>query len=124
MAFSGLTIFIACLGLLGLASFTAEQRVKEIGIRKVLGASIPSILRLMSFDFLRLVVWASLFGSILGAWMMHTWLQNFAYYLPLYQHWFVFILSALLALFIAMLTVSVQVLKVSQVNPIEVLKDE
>lgn len=124
MAFSGLTIFIACLGLLGLASFTAEQRVKEIGIRKVLGASIPSILRLMSFDFLRLVVWASLFGSVLGAWMMHTWLQNFAYYLPLYQHWFVFILSVLLALFIALLTVSVQVLKVSQVNPIEVLKDE
>ncbi|WP_299457290.1 ABC transporter permease [uncultured Microscilla sp.] len=124
MAFSGITIFIACLGLLGLASFTAEQRVKEIGIRKVLGASIPSILRLMSFDFLRLVVWASLFGGIFGAWMMHGWLQNFAYHLPIYKHWFVFIFSALLALLIALLTVSVQVFKVSQVNPIEVLKDE
>lgn len=124
MAFSGLTIFIACLGLLGLASFTAEQRVKEIGVRKVLGASIPGILRLMSFDFLRLVLWASLFGSIAGAFMMHQWLQNFAYHLPIYTHWFVFILSALLALGIALLTVSVQVLKVSQVNPVEVLKDE
>lgn len=124
MAFSGLTIFIACLGLLGLASFTAEQRVKEIGIRKVLGASVPSILRLMSFDFLRLVVWASFFGSIGGAFMMHEWLQNFAYHLPVQSHWFVFVLSAFLALIIALLTVSVQVLKVSQVNPIEVLKDE
>ncbi len=124
MAFSGLTIFIACLGLLGLASFTAEQRVKEIGMRKVLGASIPSILRLMSFDFLRLVLWASLFGGIAGVIMMHQWLQNFAYHRPLYSHWFVFVLSGLIACFIALLTVSVQVLKVSQVNPIEVLKDE
>ncbi|OJJ21084.1 hypothetical protein BKI52_10965 [marine bacterium AO1-C] len=124
MAFSGLTIFIACLGLLGLASFTAEQRVKEIGMRKVLGASIPSILRLLSFDFLRLVVWASLFGGIAGAIMMYQWLQNFAYHKPLYTHWFVFVFSGVIALFIALLTVSVQVLKVSQVNPIEVLKDE
>ena len=103
-AFAMLTIFIACLGLFGLAAFTAEQRTKEIGVRKVLGASVFSIVTLLSKDFLKLVLVAILIASPIAWWAMHKWLQDFAYKIDI--EWWVFALAGLLAVGIALLTVS------------------
>lgn len=120
--FAGLAIFISCLGLLGLAMFTAEQRTKEFGVRKVLGASVSSLFTLLSKDFLVLVLIAFLFAAPLAWWGMHVWLQNFAYHIGL--EWWFFVLAGVLALLIALLTVSIQALKVAIANPVKSLRAE
>ncbi len=120
--FAGLAIFISCLGLLGLAMFTAEQRTKEFGIRKVLGAKVSTLFSLLSKDFLLLVLIAFLVASPLAGWAMYEWLQNFAYHIQL--EWWVFLLAGVLALLIALLTVSFQAIKVAIANPVKSLRSE
>ncbi|GAB2592825.1 permease prefix domain 2-containing transporter [Spirosoma areae] len=120
--FSILTILVSCLGLFGLAAFTAEQRTKEIGIRKVLGASIHSIVVLLSKDFLKLVGIAIVIASPIAWWAMSQWLQNFAYKIDM--DWWVFAGAGLLAVSIALLTVSVQSIKAALMNPVKSLRSE
>jgi putative ABC transport system permease protein len=120
--FAGLTIFIACLGLFGLATFTAEQRTKEIGVRKVLGASVFSIVGLLSKDFLKLVLVAIVIASPIAYYAMHRWLQDFAYRVDI--NWWVFALAGLPAVGIALLTVSFQSVKAALVNPVKSLRSE
>jgi len=120
--FAGLTIFVACLGLFGLATFTAEQRTKEIGIRKVLGADTAGIVALLSKDFLRLVALAFGIAAPLAWWMMNKWLQDFAYRVTI--GWWVFALAALLALLITLVTVSFRAIRAANANPINSLRSE
>jgi putative ABC transport system permease protein len=120
--FAGLAIFISCLGLLGLAMFTAEQRTKEFGIRKVLGAKVSTLFTLLSKDFLVLVLVAFLVAAPLGGWAMHVWLQNYAYHIGL--EWWIFLLAGAMALLIALLTVSFQAIKVAIANPVKSLRTE
>ncbi len=119
---SGLAIFIACLGLFGLASFSVERRTKEIGVRKVLGASVASIVGLLSKDFLKLVLIANLLSWPAAYFAMHKWLQNFAYRID--PNWWIFALAGGLALLIALLTVSTQAIKAALANPVEALRYE
>ena len=120
--FYGLTIFVACLGLFGLATFTAEQRTKEIGIRKVLGASLTNIVALLSRDFLKLVLIANVLAWPLAWWAMHKWLQDFEYRTSI--GWWVFGIAGISALFIALLTVSYQAIKAAIANPVKSLRSE
>jgi putative ABC transport system permease protein len=120
--FTGLAIFIACLGLFGLATFTAEQRTKEIGIRKVLGASVWSVVNLLSKDFLKLVLLANLIAWPLAWYLIGEWLKDFAYRTPV-GPW-TFVLAGLLAASIALLTVFFQAFKVAQSNPVQSLRAE
>lgn len=120
--FSGLAIFIACLGLFGLASFTAVKRTKEIGVRKVLGSSVANILLLLSKDMLKPVIIATVIAIPLGYYFMHTWLQNFAYRTPL--NWWIFVFAAFITFAIALLTVSIKSLKAALVNPVKSLRSE
>lgn len=120
--FAFLAIFISCLGLLGLAMFTAEQRTREFGIRKVLGASTGSLFSLLSKDFLVLVLIAFVIASPLAWWAMYVWLQNFSYHISM-QWWF-FAIAGVLALFIALLTISFQALKAAFANPVVSLRTE
>jgi putative ABC transport system permease protein len=122
--FSGLAIFIACLGLFGLASFAAEQRTKEIGIRKILGASETSLIFLLSKEFTLLVLIANLVAWPLAYLVMHNWLEGFAYRIQLNNHLGFFLLASAVALVIAWLTVSFQAIKASLVNPIDSLRYE
>jgi putative ABC transport system permease protein len=119
---AGLTILVACLGLFGLATFTAEQRTKEIGIRKVLGASVASIVGLLSKDFLKLVLLSNLIAWPLAGWAMQKWLQDFEYRIDL--EWWVFGVTGGLALGIALLTVSFQSIKAALMNPVKSLRSE
>ena len=120
--FSGIAIFIACLGLFGLSAFTITQRVKEIGIRKVLGASVDSIVRLLSKEFLWLVGIASLISFPVAWYAMHNWLQDFAYRTNV-SPW-LFVLSACAALLIALITISFQAIKAALANPVKSLRTE
>ena len=120
--FAGLAIFISCLGLLGLAMFTAEQRTKEFGIRKVLGAKVSTLFNLLSRDFLVLVLVAFVVATPLAAWAMHVWLQNYAYHIGL--EWWVFVLAGAMALLIALVTVSFQAIRVAIANPVRSLRTE
>ncbi|PSR54996.1 cell division protein FtsX [Adhaeribacter arboris] len=120
--FAGLTIFVACLGLFGLATFTAEQRTKEIGIRKVLGASVPNIVTLLSRDFLKLVLLANLIAWPLAGYVMHQWLREFAYRIDL--GWWVFALAGVAAMVVALFTVSFQAVKAAVANPVNSLRSE
>jgi putative ABC transport system permease protein len=120
--FAILTIFISCLGLFGLAAYTAERRTKEIGIRKVLGATVAGMVGLLSKDFLKLVFIAVLVASPLAWYIMNNWLQDYAYRINI--QWTVFVLAAILALLIAFLTVSVQAIKASVANPVNSLRTE
>lgn len=120
--FTGLSLFITCLGLFGLASFTAEQRTKEIGVRKVLGASVVSIVALLSKDFLKLVLIAIGIASPIAWYAMHQWLQDFAYKIAM--EWWVFAGAGLLAMVIALLTVSFQSVKAALTNPVKSLRSE
>jgi putative ABC transport system permease protein len=120
--FSALAIVIACLGLFGLASFTTEQRTKEIGIRKVLGASVSGIVAMLSRDFLKLVMLANLIAWPLAWWGMRQWLQDFAYRTPI--SWWIFGLAAVLALLIALLTVSFHAFRAAISNPVQALRNE
>ncbi|NBA85780.1 FtsX-like permease family protein [Emticicia sp. CRIBPO] len=116
------TIFIACLGLFGLATYSAEQRVKEIGIRKVLGASIPNLAVLLSKDFLKLVLIANCIAFPVAWWATSKWLQEFAYHIEL--QWWMFVLAGLAAVMIALATVSFQSIKAALSNPVKSLKSE
>jgi putative ABC transport system permease protein len=120
--FAGIAIFISCLGLLGLSMFMAELRTKEIGVRKVLGASVSSIVALLSQDFLKLVVIAILIASPVAWYGMHSWLQDFAYHTEI--NWWVFALAAILSIAIALFTVSFQSVKAALMNPVKSLKSE
>lgn len=120
--FAGLTIFVACLGLFGLAMFTAQQRTKEIGIRKVLGASVTQVTSMLSREFLKLVIIACAIAFPLSFWAMSKWLQDFAYRTDI--SWWVFIVAAVLALLIALITVSFQAIKAALANPVKSLRTE
>jgi putative ABC transport system permease protein len=120
--FTIIAILISCLGLFGLAAFSAEQRIKEIGVRKVLGANVGNIIALLSKDFVKLVVVAILIASPIAWFAMNRWLQDFAYRTPI--NWQVFVITALLALFIAMATVSFQAIKAAISNPVKSLRSE
>jgi putative ABC transport system permease protein len=120
--FTGLTILIACLGLFGLAAFSATQKTKEIGIRKVLGASVQNIVLLLTRDFIRLVVLAILLATPLAWYLMHGWLENFAYKTPI--GWGVFAIAGSSAILIALLTVSFEAIRSAIANPIKSLKTE
>jgi len=120
--FTVMAILISCLGLFGLASFSAEQRIKEIGIRKVLGASVSGIVLLLSKDFLKLVGISVLIASPLSWWVMHKWLQDFAYRTQI--DWMVFALSFVITLFIALFTISFQAIRAAIANPVKNLKTE
>jgi len=120
--FAGLAIFISCLGIFGVASFMAEQRVREIGVRKVLGASVFSLWRLLSGDFIRLVFIALLIAAPIGYYYMHHWLQNYPYRTEL--SWWIFGAAGAGAAVIALLTVSFQSIKASTANPVKSLRAE
>ena len=122
MTFSVLAILIACLGLLGLITFAAEQRAKEIGIRKVLGANGRDIVSMLSKDFLKLVLIASLIAIPLAWWAMNKWLQGFAYRIEI--SWWILVSAALLAIFIALLTIFYQAIKAAIANPVKSLRSE
>jgi putative ABC transport system permease protein len=120
--FSFLAIFIACLGLFGLAAYTAEQRTKEIGVRKVLGSSVSGIVLLLSKDFLKLVLIAGIIAVPVSYYAMNSWLQDFAYHAGI-EPW-TFIAAAILAFLIAFITISFQAIKAATSNPIKSLRYE
>lgn len=120
--FSFLAIFISCLGLYGLAAFTAERRSKEIGIRKVLGASVSGIVALLSKDFLRLVIISLIVASPLAWWTMNSWLQEFAYRVNI--GWWIFIAAGVIALIIALASISFRAVKAATANPVRSLRTE
>ncbi|MEO6286485.1 MAG: ABC transporter permease [Dyadobacter sp.] len=116
------TVFIACLGLFGLSAFTAEQRAKEIGVRKVLGASVGSIVSLLSRDFLKPVLIGILLATPVAWYVMHRWLQDFAYKIDV--EWWMFALAGVLAIGVALLTVGFQSMKAALMNPVKTLRSE
>lgn len=118
----GISIFLACLGLLGLAALAAVNRTKEIGVRKILGASIPNIIGLLSKEFLKLVAIAIVIASPLAWYFMNKWLQDFAYRISI--GWWVFIVAGVAALLIALLMVSFQAIKAAVANPVKNLRTE
>ncbi|UCH62033.1 MAG: ABC transporter permease [Fidelibacterota bacterium] len=120
--FTGLTIFIACLGLFGLAAFTAERRTKEVGIRKALGASVPQVVGLLGKEFTTLLLIANVIAWPIAWYAMSKWLQNFAYRISL--SWWTFLVAGALALLIALVTVSYQAVKAATANPVEALRYE
>jgi putative ABC transport system permease protein len=120
--FTILAIFIACLGLFGLGSFTAERKTKEIGIRKVLGASVAQLLLLLSKDFMQLIVVANIIAWPIVWYAMNQWLQSYAYRTSL--NWLMFFLTAVAAITIALLTVGFQTIKAALANPVEALRYE
>ncbi len=120
--FAMIAILIACFGLFGLTAFTTEQRTKEIGIRKVLGATVPKIVALLTWEFTKWILVANIFALPIAYFAMHKWLQNFVYRINI-GIW-IFILSASLALIIALLTVSYQSIKAAVANPVESLRYE
>jgi putative ABC transport system permease protein len=120
--FACIAIFIACLGLFGLSAFAITQRIKEIGIRKVLGASIGSIVQLLSKDFLILVVISAVIAFPVAWFFMNNWLQDFAYRISM--PWWVFIIAGIVAAFIALITISFQAIKAAISNPVKSLRTE
>lgn len=120
--FAVLAIIISCLGLFGLAAYTAERRTKEIGIRKVLGASVTSITSLLSKDFLQLVIVSCIVAFPLAWWAMSSWLEQYAYRVTI--HWWVFLLAGIAAMIISLLTISFQSVKAALMNPVKSLKAE
>ncbi|MEK7256791.1 MAG: FtsX-like permease family protein, partial [Bacteroidota bacterium] len=122
VGFALLAILVACLGLFGLARFVAQQRVKEIGVRKVLGATTPGIVGLLSKDFLKLVIVALVVASPVAWYFMNKWLENFAYRIDI--QWWVFVAAGAAAVAIAFLTVSFQSVRAALANPVESLRSE
>ncbi len=115
-------MLIACLGLIGLSSFSAEQRTKEIGIRKVLGANVANITASLSIDFLKLVLIAILVASPLAYYSANKWLENFTYRIEI--SWWVFVLAGVSSILVAMITVSVHAIKAALANPVNSLQTE
>jgi putative ABC transport system permease protein len=122
LIFSILTIFIACLGLFGLATFIAEQRTKEIGIRKVLGASVSNIVTMLSKDFVKLVLIAAIIAIPIAWWGISKWLQDFAFRVHL--SWWVFVIAGIGAIAIALATISFQAIRAAVTNPVKNLRTE
>ncbi|MCE7040606.1 ABC transporter permease [Dyadobacter sp. CY312] len=122
ITFAIISIIIGCLGLFGLSAYTAERRTKEIGVRKVLGASVGSIVGLLSKDFIKLVLISILLGSPIAWYAMNTWLQDFAYHIEI--SWWMFAIAGVLAIVIALLTVSYQSIRAALMNPVKSLKSE
>jgi len=122
ITFAVLAILIACLGLFGLVTYAAEQKIKEIGIRKVLGANIVTIVLIMLKDFMKLVLIASLIGFPIAWWAMSKWLQDFAYRTNI--AWWIFLLAAIITVFIALFTISFQSIKAAIANPVKSLRTE
>jgi putative ABC transport system permease protein len=122
LIFSALAILIACLGLFGLVTYAAEQRTKEIGIRKVLGAAIPDIVGLLSRDFVKLIILSLCIASPIAWWMMNRWLQDFAYRTNI--SWWIFVVAGLLVLMIALVTSIFQTIKAAMANPVKNLRTE
>jgi putative ABC transport system permease protein len=120
--FSVLAIIISCLGLFGLAAYTAERRIKEIGIRKVLGASVKNVTYLLSRDFLQLVFISAIVAFPIAWWAMHSWLQGYAYRITI--QWWVFVVAGVVAIIIALATVSFQAIKAAITNPVKSLRNE
>jgi putative ABC transport system permease protein len=120
--FSSFAIFIACIGLLGLAAYATQQRMREIGIRKVLGASAGNIVGMLSRNFLKLVIIAALIAFPVAGWAMHTWLQDFAYRINM--GWWVFATAGIASVFIALATISYQAIKAAIANPVRSLRSE
>ena len=116
------TIFIACLGLFGLATYSAEQRIKEIGVRKVLGATIFNLASLLSKDFLKLVLIANGIAFPIAWWGVNKWLQEYAYHIDV--QWWVFVIAGITAIGIALVTVSFQAIKAAIANPVAALRSE
>jgi ABC-type antimicrobial peptide transport system permease subunit len=120
--FGGIVMLISCIGLFGLATFAAEVRIKEIGIRKILGASVSEIVNLLSKDFLKLIFVATILASPVAWWAMDKWLQNFAYRIDI--EWWIFVIAGLVVALVALLTVSYQAIRAALLNPVETLKAE
>lgn len=116
------TIFIACLGLFGLATYAAAQRIKEIGVRKVLGATVTQLASLLAKDFLKLVLIANGIAFPLAWWATHTWLQEFAYHIEL--QWWIFAMAGVAAIIVALVTVSFQAIRTATANPVKSLRTE
>ena len=121
-SFTVIAIVIACLGLFGLAAFTAEQRFREIGVRKVLGANVSQIIALLSKDFMKLIILSILLSSPIAYYAMNKWLSGFAYRTDI--EWWVFLLAGSATMFIALLTVSFQAIAAALANPVESLRTE
>ena len=117
-----MTIFVACLGLFGLVTFTAEQRIKEIGIRKVLGSTVAQIVGMLAKDFIKLVVISLIIAFPAGYFFMDLWLQNFAYHIDI--AWWIYGLAAVITLVIAFGTICLRSVKAALANPVESLKSE
>jgi putative ABC transport system permease protein len=117
-----ITIFISCMGLFGLAMFTAEQRTKEISIRKILGATVTNIMTLLNKDFVLLVIISLIIASPVAWYFMNSWLEDFAY--RIHISWWIFLLAGSLAVLIALLTVSFQAIKAAIANPVDNLRSE
>ncbi len=122
MIFAGLTIFISCLGLLALIAYMAETRLKEIAVRKVLGASVTQVTSLLSIDFIKLVVVAIFIATPIAWWAMDKWLQDYSYRIEI--QWYYFVIAGLLAILISMATISYQAIKAALGNPVDSLRDE
>ncbi len=120
--FAGMAIFIACLGLLGLVSFATMQRVKEIGIRKVLGASVMRIVTMLSADFIKLILLSIIIASPIAWLVMQNWLHNFDYKIDV--HWWMFLVTGLITMLIALFTVSALAIKAARANPVRSLRNE
>jgi putative ABC transport system permease protein len=120
--FTAMAIFVGCMGLFGLAAFSAEQRIKEIGIRKVLGASVLNIVAMLSKTFLKPVFIASLIAFPIAWWAMNSWLQDYEYRIKI--SWWIFVIAGLAALLIALITVSFQSIKAATTNPTKNLRSE
>jgi putative ABC transport system permease protein len=120
--FSGFAILIASLGLFGLSLFATAQRIKEIGIRKVLGASVSNIVMMLSKDFIKLVIIAFLIALPVASFVMNNWLQNFAYRINI--NLWIFVAAGFLALFVAIATISFQTIKTAVANPAKILRTE
>ena len=118
----GIAIFISCMGLFGLAAFTANQRTREIGIRKVLGAAVPQLVSLLSREFILLVGLSTIIAAPIAGWAMHRWLQDFAYRVSM--PWWIYVVAGVAAVVIAMLTVSYQAIRAATANPVESLRVE
>jgi hypothetical protein len=118
----GIAIFISCMGLFGLAAFTANQRTREIGIRKVLGADVPRLVTMLSMEFILLVGLSTLIAAPVAGWGIHRWLQNYAYRTSM--PWWIFALAGVAAVAIALLTVSYQAIRAATANPVKSLRVE
>ncbi|MGN6164749.1 MAG: ABC transporter permease, partial [Flavisolibacter sp.] len=120
--FTAIAILLACLGLFGLSAYAIQQRTKEIGIRKVLGATIPNIITLLSKDFVWLIIISMLIAFPVAGWLMYKWLQDFVYRISI--AWWMFAIAGFIALFIAICTISFQAVKAAVANPVKNLRTE